>query len=142
MADGAGVPFAPGVAGLESEARFSFGMIGAAVGVEAGDAFESLVGVSSLTDCDFGYMIARNPSDETLRVTILDSLAVSFSLAAETLRGGFSLAEAAALVFDGAIASIELVMNFGVVNSGVGGLYSSREEERLAVGKSNPWTSF
>lgn len=54
MTDGAGVPFAPGVAGLESEARFSAGPAGAAVGVEAGDSFESLTGVSSLTDRDFG----------------------------------------------------------------------------------------
>lgn len=54
MTDGTGVPFAPGVAGLESEARFSFGAVVAAVGVETGDTFESLTGVSSLTDCDFG----------------------------------------------------------------------------------------
>lgn len=114
MTDGAGVPSA--VAGLESDARFSVGTAGAAVGVETGDTFESLAGVSSLTDCNFGLMIARSRSDGTLRVTIFESLAVSFSLAAEDLRG-LSLAEAAALVLDGGMASILLVMTFGVVNS-------------------------
>lgn len=45
----------------------------------------------------------RSRSDETLRMTIFESLAASFSLAAEAFRGALSLAEAAALEFDGAM---------------------------------------
>lgn len=99
MTDGAGVPLAPGVAGLESEARFSgFSAAGAAVGVESGETFRSFMGVSSLTMREFGLMIACSRSGDTLRVTSFEFLA------AEDFRGGLSFADAAPLVFEAAMA--------------------------------------
>lgn len=96
MTDGAGVPLAPGVAGLESETRLSVEATGAAAGVESGDSLASLMGVSSLL---LGWMMARRRAGETLRRMIF------VGLAAGDLRR-LSLAEAAPLALEGGMASM------------------------------------
>lgn len=126
MTVGTGVPFAPGVAGLESEATVSgFKTGGAAVGVETGETLRSLTGVSSLTSggLELGERMARSRSGETLSLTIL------VSLAAEDLRG-LSLAEAAALGFDGGMARMMVGDDFWSRSSGVGWLFGQWEEKR------------
>lgn len=110
MADGAGVPpLAPGVAGLESEARLSeFKVAEAATGVDSGETFRSFIGVSSLTRGGVGLRMARSRSGETVRTMTFESLP------AEDLRG-LSLAEAALLGFEGAMAWT-MAMTFEVVD--------------------------
>lgn len=103
MTDGAGVPPLAGVPGLESEAFSGIEAAGAGTGVEleVGDSLMSLMGVSSLTGCEAGSMMARSRSGETFRVTVLEEEEVVVVAVVDDLRR--SLAGVADLLW-GAIA--------------------------------------
>lgn len=115
MTDGAGVPPLAGVPGLESVPFSGFEAAGAGTGVEleVGESLMSFTGVSSLTGCESGSMIARSLSGETLSVTVLIDavvvlvvVAVVVVVAADDLRR--SLAGVADLL-EGAIVLIVMI---------------------------------